>query len=383
LYNLITSFDPYPNDHQFRSDFLVGAVDGSGVSPLIRYDDVMIHLVTAAISIHNTGTQTGRIMETVPIVDCPPLPDRGRTFEAFWFSLEEDTAWNYLETFVKKVYGVEDLNKLMFPYFSDYFSEKITSISKLMNLGITKAKNIKNLVIYSHFTDTQQIHDAARTILELSLAKKAIDSPLKLKYLFLDSSLTLLIRRDLDYPTPLEDYILRDLCYNARKRGVTILAVSKHHTVPYTSLIAEMAKEKFGNAHWFCRIPSGLKILQGKRLIPPRLAVTYLFQFTSDSPVLRLDLDEKWWEKNIRRDDPEEMRNQEIKLFRDIDFFSHDARWFGYPAPLAFAHNECKITGRIKSILVEEAINVAREEGFDGEKLRDARFRIGLEGPIY
>ena len=93
--------------------------------------------------------------------------------------------------------------------------------------------------------------------------------------------------------------------------------------------------------------------LDRKELIPA-LSTTYLFQFARDSPPLRIDFDRIWWLENIfGESNSEGIRDAEARLFHEIEYFSRDARWYGYPAPLAMAHENC--------IFQEQDANLARE----------------------
>lgn len=385
---LLTSFKPFPKDVIFKEDFRVGAIDGSGVSPLLRYDDIMVHLVTAYLSVHTTGTKTNSPMKKVEVTDYPPIPDGGRLIEAFWFSMDEGQMWNYLEKFINRTYMINNLDTLLYPYFSDISGRKIESINDIIELLGPKYKNItgiKDLVILPPATSIRIIHDLLREITELSLAKRVLKSGLSIKYLLLDTTMTLLIPKGIIHPNLITDYMLRDVVYEARKKNTIVIAIAKSHTIPCTNAIAKIAEEKFGkNAHWFCRLPGDedpegkLKILEGRRYIPPRGAVTYIFRFSPTMPVFRLDLDRKWWEKNIYSDNLKEMKENEKTLFRELDFMSHDARWYGYPAPLSYAHDGCTIKDVEGILLIEQAISIAKEEGFEEEKLITPRKLIGI-----
>jgi len=385
---LLTSFQPFPKDVVFDEDFLVGAIDGSGVSPLLRYDDVMIHLVTAYLSVHTTGTKIKAPMKKIEVEGYSPIPNGGRLIETFWFSMDEGQMWNHLEKFINRTYMVEDLNTLLYPYFRDISGRKVENIADVIELLGPKYRNItgiKDLVILPPATSVRVIHDIIREITELSLAKRVLKSNLPIKYLLLDTTMTLLIPKGVIHPNLITDYMLRDVVYEARKKGVIVVAIAKSHTIPCTSAIAKLAEAKFGkNAHWFCRLPGEedlegkLKILEGRRYIPPRGAVTYIFRFSSTMPVFRLDLDRKWWEKNIYSDNLDEMKENEIILFKELDFMSHDARWYGYPLPLSYAHDGCTIKDVEGMLLAEQAISIAKEEGFEEEKLITPRKLIGI-----
>lgn len=62
LERLLTGFAPFPAGHVFEDDFLVGAVDGSGVAPLLQYEDVIVHLVTANLALYDTNPRQVKVV---------------------------------------------------------------------------------------------------------------------------------------------------------------------------------------------------------------------------------------------------------------------------------------------------------------------------------
>lgn len=387
LERLLTSFTPLPVNHVFDEDFLVGAVDGSGVAPLLQYEDVLVHLVTANLSLYATNSQEGEPLKGVRIVNVPPLPDDGRLTEAFWIAMDERQKEEHFLKYIKRVYKIDDGDSILYPYFSEIKGEPITSIRDLQRYSkLSRITSVEDVVIFPPASSTQRVYDHIRWIAEAALAKRALQSELQLKYLFLDGALTLLIPEGREYPILAPNFMVRDVCSRARRKGVIVAGVSKSHTIPCWGLIADLARFRFGvGSHWFCRLPGEegpekrkLRILEGRRQIPPKNAVTYIFRFSEDMPVLRVDFDRIWWQENVLEDDIKEMKMKETKIFQEIDFLSHDARWYGYPCPLAFAHQRCTIAGEGRELLVEQAVSIAKREGFDEEKLIPARRRIGI-----
>ncbi len=61
-----------------------------------------------------------------------------------------------------------------------------------------------------------------------------------------------------------------------------------------------------------------------------------------------------WWEQNIYDEDPDIQRANEQAVFRDLEFISRDARWYGYPVPLAIAHEKCVL--KFKEVLIARDI---------------------------
>jgi len=122
-------------------------------------------------------------------------------------------------------------------------------------------------VIFPPSSDVQRVQDHVRWMAEAALAKRALDSQLELKYLFLDGALTLLMREGRKYPVLLPNYMIRDVCTRARRKGTIVAAVSKSHSIPCWRLIADLAKSIYGvGFRWFCRLPGG-RILMGEGFV--------------------------------------------------------------------------------------------------------------------
>jgi hypothetical protein len=387
LDKLLTSFSPFPPNHIFEEDFLVGAIDGSGVAPLLQYEDVVVHLVTANLALYTTNSRQGEPMKSLSVDDFPPIPTGGRLTEAFWIPMDETHKGKRFMSFIKKISDVDDVNEILYAFFSEIKGRQISSIEELHHYPkLRNIKSIEDVVIFPPASAVQRVQDHIRWIGEAALARRTLDSKLNLKYLFLDGALTLLMRERRGYPILVPNYMIRDVCARARKKGTIVAGVSKSHTVPCWGLIAELAESHFGHGcHWFCRLPGDegpegkkLNILKGRKQIPPTNGVTYLFRFSDDMPVLRIDFDRIWWNRNILSLDEERSRTKEIQLFQEIDFISHDARWYGYPCPLSFAHLLTTIAGEGRELIAEQAITIAKEEGFDEERLIPARGRIGI-----
>jgi len=183
------------------------------------------------------------------------------------------------------------------------------------------------------------------------------------------------------YPSMPSGFMLRDLCVLARQKNVVVCAVSKNHTIPFAHRIAGMARDVFGdNAKWFCHLPSsedpdgGLHIYEDRTYIPPMLAVPYLYSFSRDNRPSRIDFDRIWWLENIFvPGDPGATRDNEKALFAELEFMSRDARWYGYPVPLALAHESCKLSYEDLRLAKEVCMDVRSEMGLERRKAQDLR----------
>ncbi|MCK4280186.1 MAG: hypothetical protein KAW94_06385, partial [Candidatus Thorarchaeota archaeon] len=155
----------------------------------------------------------------------------------------------------------------------------------------------------------------------------------------------------------------------------------KNHTIPFAHRIAKMAEDIFGaEAKWFCLLPSkydpngGLHIYSDRTYLPPKLAVPYLFSFSRDNRPSRIDFDRIWWLKNIFvRGDPATTRANEKQLFRDLEFMSRDARWYGYPVALALAHGACKLSYEDLGLAREVYRDVLRATNHDPRRAAPLR----------
>lgn len=176
-------------------------------------------------------------------------------------------------------------------------------------------------------------------------------------------------------------FMLRELCELARQKNVILCAVSKNHTIPFAHRIAKMARDKFGEGtKWFCQLPckddpgGGLHIYEDRTYIPPKLAVPYLYSFSRDNRPSRIDFDRVWWLQYIFvPNDPISTRANEKALFAEIEFMSRDARWYGYPAPLALAHNSCKLSYedlRLAREVCDDVLKELKRDGIKAEPLR-------------
>jgi hypothetical protein len=147
-----------------------------------------------------------------------------------------------------------------------------------------------------------------------------------------------------------------------------------------------MAEDDFGkNAKWFCYLPGRedrggvLHIYEKRTYIPPHLAVPYLFSFSGDNRPSRIDFDRIWWEQNILvPGDDMATRAREESLFKELEFMSRDARWYGYPVALALAHEACTVSYEDLEIAKEVYEDLCREMNMDPRTAREPRDDLGI-----
>ncbi|MFW9908993.1 MAG: DNA double-strand break repair nuclease NurA [Candidatus Thorarchaeota archaeon] len=373
---LLDTVDTYPSNIVLDEDFLVAAVDGSGNSNLVTLDDIRVHLLSSAAVVLNTGTKTGKLLEPLnrKIIESE-LGDQPH-LDSHWHSGVRGDAKEKLAEALEHIYPLKDLADVILPFFRDHTNGSINTlndIGKSLEYGkfVENLKSMKDLISREQMLTNPIVHDELRTVKEYAAARDVITSNLNPKYLLLDGAMSVFMHFVRKYPTMPSGFLLRELCSLARKKGIIVAAVSKNHTIPFAHRIANMAAEKFGsNAKWFCHLPSredpgeGLHIYEDRTYIPPVLAVPYLFSFSRDNRPSRIDFDRIWWKENIFvPGNPTATRANEKELFRDLEFLSRDARWYGYPVALGLAHEACKMS--------YEDIRLAREI------VRDVRHQLG------
>ena len=65
-------------------------------------------------------------------------------------------------------------------------------------------------------------------------------------------------------------------------------------------------------------------------------------------------------------------------LFKELEFMSRDARWYGYPVALALAHESCKLSHEDLGLAREVCRDVRFEMGFGSDKTEPLRVDYNL-----
>ncbi|MCF2135959.1 MAG: hypothetical protein K9W43_01855 [Candidatus Thorarchaeota archaeon] len=375
--DLLAAIDTYSKDARF-DDFLVAGIDGSGSSLFMRFDDAKVHLLTSATIVLNTGTADGRLLHSVDSVELIKIYEtRQPVIDMHWHTGERDDARKKMAESLGKIYPVKDIHKIVLPFFEDQLGRVVSSLEDLKDTDyrpyVKDLSSMDSLITRGQSLTNDAIHDELRKVFEYSAARRLLGSDLTPRYLLIDGALSTFIHYSRGYPSMPSGFILRELCKTAREQGTIICAISKEHTVPFAHQIAELAKETFGGyKKWFCRLPAGgksgsrLRIYEDRTYIPPKLAIPYLFSFSQDNRPSRIDFDIVWWEEHIYDEDSVKLRENEQALFRDLEFISRDARWYGYPVPLALAHEKCVLTYKDLKIARDIARTTLPEVGFKG-----------------
>ncbi len=384
---LLDTVDTYPSDVVLDEDFVVAAVDGSGNSNLVTLDDIRVHLLSSSTILLNTNSANGQYFEPLDRELIEAELGEQPHIDSHWHSGVRGDAKEKLAESLENIYPVKDVVEIVLPFFRDFTNGSINSasdIGKSLEYGkfVKQLKQVKSMISREQILTNPIVHDELRTVTELAAARKVLESNLNPKYLLIDGALSVFMHFVTKYPSMPSGFMLRDVCTLARKKGVTVAAVSKNHTIPFAHRIAKTARDNFGDhAKWFCQLPSaedpggGLHIYEDRTYIPPTLAVPYLFSFSRDNRPSRVDFDRVWWrEKIFVHGNPKDTRENEKALFRDLEFMSRDARWYGYPVALGLAHTTCKLSYqdiRLAREIVEDILRSMGQEGRKAAPLRE------------
>ncbi|MFX1482725.1 MAG: hypothetical protein ACFFCP_05990 [Promethearchaeota archaeon] len=371
--NLLDTIDPFPSDIILNRDFRLAAVDGSGTDSLMTLDDIRIHLLSTSAIVLDTNTQSENLFSPIErtILD-EELGDQPE-INVHWHSGVRNDARTKLAESLADIYPLKDIANLTLPFFRDYTEGQISSLTDLSGTEfeehVPRLRDMESLISREQLLTNPAVHEELRKTSEYAAVRKILTSDLQLKYIFIDGAMSVFMHPVRHYPSMPSGFMLRELCALARQKDVILCAVSKNHTIPFAHRIARMAKDKFGEgAKWFCHLPSkddpggGLHIYEDRTYIPPVLAVPYLYSFSRDNRPSRIDFDRIWWLHYIYvPNNPEATRANEKALFAEIEFMSRDARWYGYPVPLALAHSSCKLSYEDLQLTREVCDDVLRE----------------------
>ena len=388
--DLIDTVDSYPANVTLSEDFKIAAVDGSGTDSLVVLDDIRVHLFSVASIVLDTGTHSGNLFNPLDRIQLESELGEQPYLDAHWHSGVRGDARKKLAESLSHIYPVKDLDSLVLPFFRDHERISLKSITDLEDTSyqkhVQKLEKMKTLISRAQMLTNTIVHEELRKVSEYAAARKILESNICPKYLLLDGAMTIFMHFARKYPSMPSGFMLREMCSLARQKDIILCAVSKNHTIPFAHRIATLAQEKYGvGAKWFCHLPckndpgGGLHITEDRTYIPPRLAVPYLFSFTQDNRPSRIDFDRIWWLENILvRNDPDSTRENEKALFKELEFMSRDARWYGYPVALALAHEACKVSHEDLTIAKEICRDVIRETGLGSRKTEPLRADYNL-----
>jgi hypothetical protein len=360
-----------PFDHTTHVDrLLIAGVDGSGDYPCVTYSDSFVYVTVAHGTVYESNTATG-LKELPPI--CKPLVN------VAWMSEQSEQrhdAWNKAFESLAGRSIEQSIERSDYQNLKAAASGRATSVSKL-----------NDELLRPHAHDSGNVAIQLRSLGELGAALRLIESEQNLDFVLVDGtlSLPLVTRRDVSL---FYEHVKRLCCVSATQRNIGFFAVSKSHGLPSIELIESLAQQKINPTdqkraeHWFLRVPvpgyDKWKFgLTEDRNLPPLGAVTYLVRFHRSIPVLRLDMDRDFWERQVLGPDVETTIENERSIFQKLDYACHDQRCFGYPYPIKAGHDRASLTTQERTILRKQIVDAAVEQGLKRSLFRDASLATG------
>ena len=354
-------------DHPFR----IAGSDGSGDFPCVRYGDSFVYLVTAMARLYEATPDLNHLRELkAPNCDIVDL---------LWLPEDKKVSNDRFRVFFEHICCVP-LSEVCTR--SDYYDlckkngcAPATSLDLINTLIFPEAHEDNNVRI--------QMMGTAEAAVFLQLLRSALLSPEdgEPSYVLQDATLTLpLVHKSASL---FLEIAKRYACVLAREKKVTYLAVSKSHNLPHIDSIEELVRKVSPTLeHWFLRLPTPALGEQtphflGTRAIPPVGAVTYLFRLHRTMPTMRLDMDFEYWKSSIWNRDERTMRERETRIFRDLDFASHDQRCYGYPYPIKACHDMASLTEAERSAFRKKVIDEAVANGLKRKNFLDPSIPAG------
>jgi len=351
---LVDAIEPF--DHTVRSPgLLVGGVDGSGDFPAIAYADSFVYATVASATLYQADSVHG-LKEVEK--DLQPL------IEFTWLTTSEhQRSTSLLDTFERLAgFPVDEI--LAGSDYSLLGHERRWSISE-MRSGL--------IVPPAH--DAGNVGIQLRTTAELGAALRLIEAVPEGAIVLADGTMSLpFVNRDKQ--SLFFEHLRRFCCVRARSRSVRFAALSKSHGLPSGVRLEEAAREKCGAKepeHWFLRLPDSdtdgwsLWPPDGPR-VPPVGAVSFLVRFHRSTPIMRLDLDARFWDDNMGGGGD---RQAVQRFFGSLDYASHDQRCFGYPYPIKAAHDRGSLTEQERAVLRQQLVESAVHAGMRRASFRD------------
>jgi len=353
-----------------RTGLVVGGVDGSGDYPALSYGDSFVYVTVAHGTRYVSHPVSGlkeQPVDSAEIVEFSWLPeDQTRRRRAIDEALERIVGQPILEVIASSDYRE----------IKDRLSRRSHSVDGL-------AKDL----IRPHAADAGNLAIQLRSTAELAAALELIRAQDPPQYVLYDGTMSLpfVTRVGLSL---FHEHLKRLCCVESRVNGVAFLALSKSHGLPATGMLERLAaKANHGEPrpaaeHWFMRLPTQtregwtLEFLESRN-VPPPGAVSYLVRFHRNVPVMRLDMDETFWEQSIRGSSETETLANEQRLFEDLDYVSHDQRAYGYPYPIKAGHDRASLTEAERTVLRKMIVDAAVEAGMNRNLFKNASMATG------
>jgi hypothetical protein len=337
-----------------KQNLTVCSVDGSGDFPAIQYLNSFIYLSVAQAVQYKTNALHGlkEYNAVFPVAQFTWIPEQRDLSESSFDEAFEQLSGESVMDVIEQ---------------SDYRTIKEKARGKKKTL-----KDLHKTLIRPEASDAGNIGIQLSTTSKLGLVLKAINEIDALDYLLIDSTLSLpLIYSE---SSLFFEHLKRLCCLRATERKICLLSISKSPAISSLSLLEKAALDKTGKnmgvaEHWYLRLPTSqdnweFDLSESKNL-PPQGAVTYLFRLHQQYPVMRLDIDEGYWNNYIYHISEKVLHENEQKLFEDIDYMSHDQRCYGYPYPLQAAQARTNLRETEKNNFRQHFVDIAVQNGLD------------------
>jgi hypothetical protein len=354
-----------------REGLRVAGVDGTGDFPTVSYADSFVHCALAQATVYESDRSTG-------LREVGPAPDP--VFDLVWVPEDRAKGPAHLDGAFQRLAGLDLLEVIR---RSDYWELKEGQTKKTATVPALLAGLVR-----PHASDLGNIGIQLRSTAELGAALRVLQAT-RVDVLLLDGTLALPFVTH-DETSLFFEHLRRLCCVEARAKGTALLAVSKSHGLPAIDALEELARQKLGLGagqvaeHWYLRVPvkavDGWELsLSEGRTLPPVGGTTYLVRFHRSTPVLRIDMDVKYWLEQIWQKSADETRAREVALFQDLDYACHDQRCYGYPYPLKAGHDRASLTEGERQAIRKQVIDAAVRAGMKPALFRSASVATGHE----
>lgn len=345
--------------------FCIGGVDGSGDYPSFSYADSFVYVASASGTVYRTDSLHGLQEEpglNEPTLEFVWLPGASKEAQTRWLQAFETLAGMPLRETIEE---------------SDY-----RAIKSLATRSTHTVEALLAELILPRASDTANVAIQLRSTAEFGTALRLIVREPKCRYVLMDTTFSLPLVRT-KKQSLFYEHVKRLCCVEARRREIGFFAISKSHGLAAIELIERSVAEELGVGrdktaeHWYLRLPipghdNWVFSLTDERQIPPRGAVSYLFRFHRNTPVLRLDMDHAFWEAKLKG-----ATHAEQKIFGELDYCGHDQRAYGYPYPIKAGHDRARLSNAEREALRKQIIDAAVAAGMKRSLFRDVSAATG------
>jgi hypothetical protein len=353
--HLIDAIQPF--EHKtILPNRIIGAVDGTGYFPAVAYGDSFVYASVASETLYESDAVHG--LKEI---------DRG---------LEPLVEFTWLTT------SEEQRTSAMFDSFERLVGRSVDDVLSGSDYSNLSRKGRGDLAAQRRGLIIPPAHDAGnvgvqlRTTAELAAALKLIEVVPSDALVLTDGTMSLpFVQREKQ--SLFFEHLRRFCCVRARAKGVVFAALSKSHGLPSGVRIEEAAREKLGITepeHWFMRVPETARHGWSPwppdgPTVPPVGAVSFLIRLHRSTPIMRIDLDARFWEQRVGGTDDLELAR---RFFGTLDYASHDQRCYGYPYPIKAAHDRGSLTAPERGVLRQQLVDAAVKAGMRRSSFRDA-----------